>query len=107
MSEATTMRRWPWLVLLTMLAGCASTSGPAQVRDGEPARLNRECKLLGTVTGRSLLGGMSDNARTDAAMADARDKAAKMGATDVYFIKVDTGMLNTAQATARVFRCDP
>ena len=102
------MRAWPYLLGLTILMGCASTAGPAKVRDGEPAHLNRDCKLLGTVTGRSLLGGMSDNARADAAMADARDKAAKMGATDVYFIKVDnTGMLNTAQATARAFRCEP
>lgn len=100
------MRGWTYLLGLTILVGCAST-GPSKVRDGEPSHLNRDCKLLGTVTGRSLLGGMSDNARTDAAMADARDKAAKMGATDVYFVKVDNGMLNTAQATARAFRCEP
>ncbi len=100
------MRGWPYVLGLTILMGCAAPGG-GKVRDGQPAHLNRDCKLLGTVTGRSLLGGMSDNARNDAAMADARDKAAKMGATDVYFIKVDqTGMLNTAQATARAFKCD-
>lgn len=101
------MRAWAYLVAVIILAGCASTSA-TKVRDGDPARLNRDCKLLGTVTGRSLLGGMSDNAKTDAAMADARDKAAAMGATDVYFIKADTtGMLNSALATARAFRCEP
>jgi hypothetical protein len=102
------MRFLAMLVLAMMLAGCASMpGGSAKVRDGEASRLNRECKLLGTVTGRSLLGGMADNARGEAAMADARDKAAAMGATDLYFLNVDTtGILNTAQATARVFRCD-
>ena len=101
------MRGVPYLLGVTILMGCAATSGNVKVRDGEPAHLNRDCKLLGTVTGRSLLGGMSDNARNDAAMTDARDKAAKMGATDVYFIKVDnSGMLNTALATARAFRCE-
>ena len=99
--------RMTWLLLLPTLAACASNpGGSAKVSVGEPAHLNRDCKLLGTVTGRSLLGGMADNARTEAAMADARDKAAAMGGTDVYFTKVDTtGMLNTAQATARVFKC--
>ncbi len=101
------MRAWMYLLGLTILMGCASTAGTVKVRDGEPAHLNRDCKLLGTVNGRSLLGGMSDNARTEAAMADARDKAAKMGATDLYFLTVDTkGMLNTANATARAFRCE-
>lgn len=95
------------IVLALALAGCATSSGGAKVTDGEPSHLNRDCKLLGTVTGRSLLGGMAETAKTDAAMADARAKAAAMGATDVYFLKVDTtGMLNSAQATARAFKCE-
>jgi hypothetical protein len=96
------------LCLALALAACASTpASDVRVVNGDPARLNRDCKLLGTVTGRSLFGGTSDQARTDAAMADARNKAAAMGATDVYFITVDTtGMLNTGNAVARAFRCD-
>jgi hypothetical protein len=100
--------RLPFVTLLSLaVVACASTqSSDSNVKDGDAARLNRECKLLGTVTGRSLLGGMADNARKDSAMAAAREKAADMGATDVYFVTVDTsGPGDTAQATARAFSC--
>jgi len=67
------------------LAACASgASAPStaarSVREGEPAVLNRDCKLLGTVSGRSLFGG-ADEARVQNAMNDAREKAAALGAT--------------------------
>ncbi|MEO8507705.1 MAG: DUF4156 domain-containing protein [Betaproteobacteria bacterium] len=94
---------------MLLLAGCSSA--PSQtarsVRDGDPATVNRDCKLLGTVSGRSIFAG-SEEKRGEGAMNDARDKAAAMGATDVVFINVDTtGLLNTAQATARAYRCPP
>src|SRR5664279_240187 len=68
-------------------AACASAPSPkaSSVRDGDPATVNRDCKLLGTVNGRSMFGG-SDASRTDGAMADAREKAAAMGATDIVFL---------------------
>jgi hypothetical protein len=93
---------------VALLAGCASTASKSTVKveDGDPAIVNRECKLLGTVSGRSVFGG-SDNARLEGAMQDARTKAAAMGATHVVFIAVDnSGMLSTGQATARAYRCD-
>ena len=95
-------------MIIALLAGCASTSSTsgARVQDGDPAVVNRDCKLLGTVSGRSVFGG-SDTARMDGAMQDARNKAAAMGATHVVFITVDnSGMFNTGQTTARVYRCD-
>lgn len=90
-----------------VLAACAAT--PSQtarsVQDGDPAVVNRDCKLLGTVNGRSLFG-LSDEAKTEGATANAREKAAAMGATHVVFLNVDTsGMLNTGNATARAYRC--
>lgn len=90
------------------LGGCASTPSPSarSVQDGDPAVVNRDCKLLGTVTGRSLFSGIATKAADNAAI-DAREKAAAMGATHVVFINVDTsGTLNTGQATARAYRCD-
>jgi hypothetical protein len=91
---------------------CACASSPTgskaarDIKEGEPSTLNRDCKLLGTVNGRSLFGG-SEDARTQGAMTDAREKAATMGATHVVFLKVDnSGALNTGYATARAYRCD-
>src|SRR4051812_13895089 len=60
------------------VAACGSTpSNPSaaarSVSEGEPAVLNRDCKLLGTVNGRSLFGG-ADEARVQNAMNDAREK---------------------------------
>lgn len=90
------------------LAACASTpsSTARAVLDGDPAVVNRDCKLLGTVTGRSLFSGVAASA-ADNATIDAREKAAAMGATHIVLLNVDAGgMLNTAQAAARAYRCD-
>jgi len=93
------------------LAACASgASAPStaarSVREGEPAVLNRDCKLLGTVSGRSLFGG-ADEARVQNAMNDAREKAAALGATHVVFVEADTkGILSRGNASARAYRCE-
>jgi hypothetical protein len=96
-------------LLVAFLLGACATSGTrtaADVRDGNPATVNRDCKLLGTVNGRSIFGG-SEDARAESAKAAARDSAAKMGATDIVFLTVDnSGPLNTGYATARAYRCD-
>ena len=97
----------PPLLAIALLASCASApSTPVKVQDGDPAVVNRDCKLLATVSGRSVFGG-SEAGRLEGAMQDARNKAAAKGATHVVFIAVDnSGMLNTGQATARAYRCD-
>ncbi len=102
------MFRVPFVLMtVALLAACASTPPSAvKVQDGDPAVVNRDCKLLGTVSGRSVFGG-SETGRLEGAMQDARDKAAAKGATHVVFLTVDNaGMLNTGQATARAYRCD-
>ena len=98
--------------MFACVLGACSTTGSAPsaaaraVVDGDPAVLNRECKLLGTASGRSLFGG-SDEARVRTAMNDAREKAAAMGATHVVFIEADTkGILSRGNAQARAYRCD-
>lgn len=87
------------------LAACASTASQSarNVQDGDPAIVNRECKLLGTVSGRGMFGG-GDASRTKA-MLDAREKAAALGATHVVFVNVDASGLFNATATARAYRC--
>ena len=103
----------PFLIAFAALAvvACSSTgSAPSaaarSVTEGEPSILNRDCKLLGTVSGRSLFGG-ADEARVQNAMNDAREKAAAMGATHIVFLATDTkGILNRGNAQARAYRCD-
>jgi hypothetical protein len=93
------------------LAACASTAytpsaAARSVSEGDPATLNRDCKLLATVSGRSMFGG-ADEARVQNAMNDAREKAAALGATHVVFLATDTkGILNRGNASARAYRCD-
>jgi uncharacterized protein DUF4156 len=104
------MRKSLVALAVCCVAGCSSSpSAPSaearKVSEGDPAVLNRDCKLLGTVSGRSLFGG-ADEARVQNAMNDAREKAAKLGATHVVFIEADTkGILSRGNAAARAYRC--
>lgn len=96
------------MLAATGAAACSSTpSTQLAVQEGDPAVLNRDCKLLGTVNGRSLFGGISDETKTTAAMSDAREKAAKMGATHIVFVAADkSGAFGSGHAAARAYRCD-
>ena len=101
-------RTFAAMLAAVILGGCASTASKTaalNVKDGDPATVNRDCKLLGTVSGRSVFGG-AEASRGDGAVADARAKAAALGATHIVVINVDTsGMFNTGQATARAYKC--
>jgi hypothetical protein len=103
------MRKSVVALAVLCLIGCSSSPPSAlarKVSEGDPAVLNRDCKLLGTVSGRSLFGG-ADEARVQNAMNDAREKAAAMGATHVIFLEADTkGILSRGNASARAYRCD-
>jgi hypothetical protein len=107
--ELANMNRTIALTAATLLiAACASAPSQSarSVQDGDPATVNRDCKLLGTVNGRSLFSG-GEASRQDDAMLDARAKAAALGATHVVFLTVDTsGMFNTGHAAARAYKCD-
>lgn len=97
------------LAMLVLLLVACSTPGPSAVAqkvvDGDPAIVNRDCKLLGTVNGRSLFGG-SDEVRVATAVNDAREKAAALGATHVVFLQTDNkGILGRGNASARAYRC--
>jgi len=91
------------------LAGCASapSSKVQALQEGDPSYLNRECKLLGTVEGRSIFGGLSDDAKLKGAIDNAREKAAAMGATHVLVLSSKvTGAMGMGEATLRAYRCD-
>ncbi|MCC6195280.1 MAG: DUF4156 domain-containing protein [Burkholderiales bacterium] len=97
------------IALLALLAAACATPGPSataqKVVEGDPAVLNRDCKLLGTVNGRSMLGG-SDEARLAAAVNDARERAAALGATHIVFLQTDNkGILGSGNASGRAYRC--
>jgi hypothetical protein len=97
----------PWLQLVAPSDAFRRPRAARSVSEGEPAVLNRDCKLLGTVSGRSLFGG-ADEARVQNAMNDAREKGGgASGATHVVFLRADTkGILNRGNASARAYRCD-
>lgn len=93
---------------MALLVGCASTPGvdPRTLKEADASYLNRECKLLATVNARSLFGGLSDDAKIKAAVNDAREKAAAMGATHILMLKAEvSGVANLGEATARAYRC--
>jgi len=101
-------RTVPLAIATFFLAACASapSSSASNVKDGDPATVNRDCKLLGTVNGRSAFGA-GEATRTDGAVLDARAKAAAMGATHIVILTVDTaGMFGAGQASARAYRCE-
>lgn len=95
---------------LLALGACASkpATPPQELKTGEPQYLNRECKLLGTVEGRSLFSGLSEESKVQSALASAREKAAALGATHILVLKAETtGAMGVGEASVRAYRCDP
>lgn len=100
----------PVLVGAALLcAACASapTTKADALQEGDPQFLNRDCKLLGTVEGRSVFGGLSEEAKLKGAVTNVREKAAAMGATHILMMKATvTGAMGIGEASARAYRCD-
>lgn len=96
-------------VIVVALAACATTPAvdPLSLKEADAQYLNRHCKLLGTVNGRTIFGGLSDDAKIQGAVKDARAKAAAMGATHVLMLKAEVSTVaGFGEATARAYRCD-
>lgn len=94
---------------IAVLAACATTSAvdPQSLQEADAQYLNRQCKLLGTVNGRTIFGGLSDDSKIQGAVKDARAKAAAMGATHILMLKAEvSGVAGFGEATARAYRCD-
>lgn len=94
---------------VAMLAACANSPAvdPQSLKEADASYLNRQCKLLGTVNGRSIFGGLSEDTKIQAAVKDARAKAAAMGATHILMIEAGvSGVAGIGEARARAYRCD-
>jgi hypothetical protein len=94
------------VLTLLLLSGCATThtqSAAITVKD-MGIQVPRNCQYLGDVHGSSLWGGsMGYSLGVENAKNEARDKAAEMGATHIFWNST-TGGMNTS-ATGNAFLC--
>jgi hypothetical protein len=90
-----------------LLAGCATTPPPKAPGIIESdANAMARCQFLGTVQGASMIGGTMTPAIANAT-ADAKDKAAAMGATHYVMGAAHAGSTESfGSAQIRAYRCD-
>ena len=86
------------------LAGCAATPSreAVAVHDADAAMVS-DCAFVGYVTGTSGWSGVAGDAGEANAQIEAREKAAKLGATDIVWQTVHSGWGSTANGDA--YRC--
>jgi len=86
------------------LAGCAAapSRGALTVHDADSAMVAR-CTFVGYVSGTSGWSGIAADAGEANAQNEAREKAAKLGATDIVWQTVHSGWGSTANGNA--YRC--
>ncbi|MGH8148133.1 MAG: DUF4156 domain-containing protein [Rhodanobacteraceae bacterium] len=89
---------------LLLLGGCAVAPSreALAVKDADPAMVSG-CTFVGYVTGTSGWSGLAAGAGESNAQNEAREKAAKLGATDVVWQTVRAGIGSTANGSA--YRC--
>lgn len=87
-----------------VLAGCAATPSreALTVHDADAAMVSG-CKFVGYVSGTSGWSGVAGDAGEANAQNEAREKAAKLGATDIVWQTVHSGWGSTANGDA--YRC--
>jgi hypothetical protein len=93
--------------LVAGLPGCASvaTNAAVSIVEADEAMVSG-CEFLGAVYGRTVYGGFANNLAVNNAKIDAREKAAKLGATHLVFLVVDGGGWERQGHTqARAYRC--
>lgn len=95
------------LALCTMalvLSGCAATPSreATAVHDADAAMVSG-CQFVGYVSGTSGWSGVAADAGEANAQNEARNKAAKLGATDIVWQTVHSGWGSTANGNA--YRC--
>lgn len=101
------MKNFRAIVALSLVfAGCASTptEEAKKIQESDEAHVS-SCKLLGTVTGSSNLGGFAaQEAGKNSAAAEALNKAAHLGATHIVWQNL-FGSMNGGQAMGRAYKC--
>jgi len=92
-------------ILPIILSGCATTLSPAgrqvQVADTD---MVSECAFLGNVQGSSGWGSLAASTGMQNARNEAREKAAKMGATHIVWANVEGGY--SPSAFGKAYRCE-
>jgi hypothetical protein len=92
--------------IASLAVGCAVA--PSQqarpVQDADQAMV-ASCRYLGDVSGWSGWGGLASSAGMANAQNDARDKAAKLGASHIVWSSVAAGY--TPTASGKAYRCNP
>ena len=105
--EDDVMRRTITLVfpsLLLALSGCATspTSAALAVHDAD-AHMVENCQFLGDVTGTSGWGGLAADTGEQNAQTEAREKAARLGATDIVWTNIAGGW--APNTSGKAYRC--
>lgn len=90
--------------LLLALSGCATapTSAALAVRDAD-ARMVESCQFLGDVAGTSGWGGLAADTGEQNAQTEAREKAARLGATDIVWTNIAGGW--APNTSGKAYRC--
>lgn len=96
------------LAALSLTSACATTAkGPAATIIEADERMVENCRFLGSVTGKSLIGGAAQRTGANNAKVDARKAAARLGATHIVFTDIDGGgWYDTGEAQGRAYKCE-
>ena len=91
---------------LLLCQGCATNpSTQAAAIKEVAARQVTNCTLISTITGKSLIGGMTTGATN--ALVDAREQASGLGATHIVVQSVDEGSMYTPGiARVKAYKCN-
>ncbi|MET0332178.1 MAG: DUF4156 domain-containing protein [Dyella sp.] len=92
-------------VIASLAVGCvvAPSQSARQVQDADQAMV-AGCRYVGDVAGWSGWGGLASGAGMANAQSDARDKAARLGASHIVWSSVAAGY--TPSASGKAYRCD-
>lgn len=87
-----------------LLGGCATTpsSSALNVQDADE-RMVANCEMVGQVSGSSGWGNLAASTGMSNAQAEAREKAARLGATHIVWGAVEGGY--SPHATGRAYKC--
>ena len=95
------------VLTLFICQGCATnpSSQAAAIKEAT-ARQVTDCALISSITGKSLLGGGTTAAATNA-LVDAKEQASGLGATHIVVQSVDGGSLSTpGTAKVKAYKCN-
>ncbi|HEY7872228.1 MAG TPA: DUF4156 domain-containing protein [Rudaea sp.] len=91
-------------LLVTLVSGCAVAPSAAAARVQEAdAQIVASCKYLGDVQGSSGWGNLAASAGMENAKSEARESAAKLGATHIVWNNITGG--SSPYVSGKAYRC--